>query len=44
LREKLLRMPDEDVRRTLSRASKAEGCEFNRILFRYFDVVEENTQ
>ena len=44
LRAKIARMPVEETVSALHKASRLEGCEFNRILFRYFDVVEENTQ
>lgn len=49
LRTTIDQMDPETIRDRLCRASKLEGCEFNRILFHYFDIkesdwAEENAQ
>ena len=44
LRHRFEEIDSDELRRRLIQATKAEGCEFNRILFHYFDVAEESAQ
>jgi predicted component of type VI protein secretion system len=42
LRTIIDQMDPETIRDRLCRASEREGCEFNRILFHYFDICESD--